>query len=886
MPLVFSCKNLPDDCDDIIYVGRPRAVPVAGITTTTDDWGNPFRMTDQHDDNERSRVIECYKGYLLSRPDLIAKARHVLRGKRLACWCTPEPCHADVLCAFANSLSTLQFMAHIYQGGAEALAAIEQYSQLGIPLDIQLSPDPEHQQLTGTTALGIAAKTGQLDVVQTLIKRKDIDLNQGRGSSSPLLLAAAYGHVECVRALVRCVSSGRVHLNAARRDGVGALAIACQQGNASVVRLLLRKANGQFSKIKTSQRTLFPERVTPLLLAIRCGSFECVQCLLEHPGLSLDDNVYHRQTCQEIAKNMNRDDIVALLNGSGGGGGGTPLAIAGETKEDILTATSTAPTSLNKARPQAWLQSNSSSSSNTLPTSTTTLSSSFSSHPPSTAASSSVPQIPYAIQMNKMCQLQQQLPIEVHDWVRQQYHTDIRSIKSLTKGWHEVYYIILNTTSEMKISKRLILRIYRNELSYWKFNETCTSAQLEQQAAHICHQAGIPTPKVLTTGTCTRQLEQHSNDSNQSIKSEQRGSTTNQMIPSATATATATWSLSEYVPEFQSGVRNSSSDRNDTKLSVLRALYLYDAFGLVTKDGSPVLNNSIPSFSNHFEHLDYLEALSHRYGGCSMSCHLVKELKQLFHQANVPIMKSCLVHFDMHEGNVSMKAIGTVNYSARSSKVKKKKTNSKKLKKKKNNQKRGLENVKALIDWEFGGLVDPRLDLIKYTLDQVRHIKRTKRKQRRRRKKSCTNGHHKRGRSNSGSNSSGSSGGSSSRSSNSDSSSGSENSGSDSEEDDMVSRHDEDVTKLWNKYSKIVYAMDSKQVGEWFPFAALIRVIDVVFYRAVVRLLSDGPSSTKKIPFCDLRERGEDARRAGRWLVHHEVLDISKFPAIAYSFLF
>ena len=249
----------------------------------------------------------------------------------------------------------------------------------------------------------------------------------------------------------------------------------------------------------------------------------------------------------------------------------------------------------------------------------------------------------------------------------------------------------------------------------------------------------------------------------------------------------------------------------------------------------------------------------------------------MFHQANVPIMKSCLVHFDMHEGNVSMKAIGTVGYSARSSKVKKK-ANSKKLKKKTNDQKRGLENVKALIDWEFGGLVDPRLDLIKYTLDQVRYIKR---KQRRRKK------NYKRGRSNSGSNSSGSSGGSSSSSSssNSDSSSGSENSSSDSE-DDMVSRHDEDVTKLWNKYSKIVYAMDSKQVGEWFPFAALIRVIDVVFYRAVVRLLSDGPSSTNKIPFCDLRERGEDARRAGRWLVLHDVLDISKFPAIAYSFLF
>ena len=59
--------------------------------------------------------------------------------------------------------------------------------------------------------------------------------------------------------------------------------------------MLLRNAKGQFSKINVNQRTLFPERVTSLLLSIRTGSLECVQLLMDHPGLSLEDNYRYIQ---------------------------------------------------------------------------------------------------------------------------------------------------------------------------------------------------------------------------------------------------------------------------------------------------------------------------------------------------------------------------------------------------------------------------------------------------------------------------------------------------------------------------------------------------------------------------------------------------------------
>jgi hypothetical protein len=31
-----------------------------------------------------------------------AKARELLRGKDLVCWCAPKPCHADILLRIAN----------------------------------------------------------------------------------------------------------------------------------------------------------------------------------------------------------------------------------------------------------------------------------------------------------------------------------------------------------------------------------------------------------------------------------------------------------------------------------------------------------------------------------------------------------------------------------------------------------------------------------------------------------------------------------------------------------------------------------------------------------------------------------------------------------------
>lgn len=61
-------------------------------------WGNPFRIGP---DGTRAEVIEKYREWIAGQPDLLA-ALPELRGKRLGCWCSPLPCHGDVLAELAE----------------------------------------------------------------------------------------------------------------------------------------------------------------------------------------------------------------------------------------------------------------------------------------------------------------------------------------------------------------------------------------------------------------------------------------------------------------------------------------------------------------------------------------------------------------------------------------------------------------------------------------------------------------------------------------------------------------------------------------------------------------------------------------------------------------
>lgn len=61
-------------------------------------WGNPFRIGR---DGDRAQVIADHAAWIRTQPQLLASL-HELRGKTLACWCHPLPCHGHTLAQLAD----------------------------------------------------------------------------------------------------------------------------------------------------------------------------------------------------------------------------------------------------------------------------------------------------------------------------------------------------------------------------------------------------------------------------------------------------------------------------------------------------------------------------------------------------------------------------------------------------------------------------------------------------------------------------------------------------------------------------------------------------------------------------------------------------------------
>lgn len=73
-------KKVPEDC---VYVGRPSP------------WGNPYAKGPHAD---REDVINKFRDYAEKRIQMEPEWLSPLKGATaLVCWCSPLPCHAQVL---------------------------------------------------------------------------------------------------------------------------------------------------------------------------------------------------------------------------------------------------------------------------------------------------------------------------------------------------------------------------------------------------------------------------------------------------------------------------------------------------------------------------------------------------------------------------------------------------------------------------------------------------------------------------------------------------------------------------------------------------------------------------------------------------------------------
>ncbi|MFI0531356.1 DUF4326 domain-containing protein [Streptomyces scabiei] len=88
--------------EGLVYVGRTMTgVRAGGWSLPKHPLANPYTLREY---GTPEAAVAAYCRYLLDRPDLLDQAA-ALNGKTLACWCSPNPCHAWAIAWYANDPS-------------------------------------------------------------------------------------------------------------------------------------------------------------------------------------------------------------------------------------------------------------------------------------------------------------------------------------------------------------------------------------------------------------------------------------------------------------------------------------------------------------------------------------------------------------------------------------------------------------------------------------------------------------------------------------------------------------------------------------------------------------------------------------------------------------
>jgi ankyrin repeat protein len=147
-----------------------------------------------------------------------------------------------------------------------------------------------------------AAYHGSLEIVQVLLKKKDLDINwrHPQGGATALYVACEFGHIQVAQLLVAAGAA----VDAARDDGATPLYKACQDGGKPAVARLLVKAGAKVNQQDKSG-------MTPLWLSVHHGCKELVELLLEAGG----DATYRVQgwSVLDLAKREGHQEIARLL---------------------------------------------------------------------------------------------------------------------------------------------------------------------------------------------------------------------------------------------------------------------------------------------------------------------------------------------------------------------------------------------------------------------------------------------------------------------------------------------------------------------------------------------------------------------------------------------
>jgi uncharacterized protein len=157
--------------------------------------------------------------------------------------------------------------------------------------------DPNTSDTSGTTLLMVAARNGNLELLDFLLRSGANTMNQNMYGDTAIALAALYGQEQSVQ---RLIGAG------ARSDGPGwgALHYAAYGGHTQIVRLLLS------SSVNVNARA--PNQQTALMLATRNAHRDVVRLLID-AGASPNMGDLEGNTAQSIALKAGNGEIAGIL---------------------------------------------------------------------------------------------------------------------------------------------------------------------------------------------------------------------------------------------------------------------------------------------------------------------------------------------------------------------------------------------------------------------------------------------------------------------------------------------------------------------------------------------------------------------------------------------
>jgi len=142
---------------------------------------------------------------------------------------------------------------------------------------------------------------GDVDALKTLMKNKQVDLNQKINGRTPLMTACRKNQPAIVKFLLK--DEKTVDVN---EDGMTPLYAACQEGHTEVVKLLLKH-----KKIEPDRYT---HDLNPLHIACQEGRIEVVKLLLKEPKVLVNAQTFaDYSTPLYLACDNGRLEIVKLL---------------------------------------------------------------------------------------------------------------------------------------------------------------------------------------------------------------------------------------------------------------------------------------------------------------------------------------------------------------------------------------------------------------------------------------------------------------------------------------------------------------------------------------------------------------------------------------------